>query len=253
MTETRAPRNTFFDEDSTLVPTITITLNGEYDTIVVLPQTISILSESVKAKQIGEIAIEYKKVEEVADEEEYDEEEYLYNAIANKVKYPSLKVPILKFNRSLFITVPYFQSTITYNFLASELESKLKGTWIILSPSSLNNNQSLNVLYNENSTVLSLPHIGEIPFLKPPHFITGIGGSLVSRLNVRSPENVLSVILNSEGQPGFEKSDSDSIVDAAYVLSEIVSKVAVEREDYVKGVSFAVRKFNGFSNLGMYI
>lgn len=117
----------------------------------------------------------------------------------------------------------------------------------------MNNNQSINRLIVNAGTVHRHPLIESIPVLKPPHTITGISAGVISQLNTKLGRlaQVVALVLNSEGQPGFERSDNDAIMDACFVIGKLVDDV--DEEAYVKSVSSAVRKFSGFSNSGMYI
>ena len=92
--------------------------------------------------------------------------------------------------------------------------------------------------------------LSQVPVLRPPHSITGITAAVVSQLNLIGATNVITLVLNSEGHLGYEKSDNDSIVHTAYVLGDIIP---IDKEQYVKNLSARVRKFNGYSNLGIYI
>lgn len=268
ITETRNPRHTLEDEDENqpnFKPTITIKLTKQPKvspkTIIVLPSTISILQDQLKFESIGLINIDYPELYESIDksnELEYDEDEQLYVALKNqnlKNKYPKLDIPIVgnEDNSILSITIPHFFNSITYNLLAREIIKVFKDThyWIILAPCGLNNNQSINKLYSgEHYKGKEL--LDQVPDLKPPHAITGIAGSMVSQLNLNSENKVTCLVLNSEGQPGFEKSDNDSIVDTSYLLVNLID--IHDQQEYLNAISNKVRKFNGaFSNLGMYI
>lgn len=246
-------------------PTISIKLTKQPSippkTIVVLPSTISILQDQLKFEPIGVINIDYPELYDTIDktnELEYDEDEQLYVALKNqnlKNKYPKLDIPIVanSDNSVLSTTIPHFFNSIAYNLLAREVIKVFNdiNEWIILAPCGLNNNQSINKLQSgEVSKGKEL--LDQVPDLKPPHAITGIAGSMVSQLNLNSKNQITCLVLNSEGQPGFEKSDNDSIVDTSYLLVNLFT--VHDQQEYLDAISNKVRKFNGaFSNLGMYI
>lgn len=259
MTDIKNPRHTFLDEDQEgVVPKVTVNFNpSPHQYAIVLPNTISVLSESFSNRRsVGSVKITYDRPDSTEDQVEYDEDEELYTAVANHVKFTDVEIPIEESGKLLLITVPRFTNTLVYNLVSSAIVDALSSStqhWIVLSLSNLNNRQSLNILHSEAATS-TLPSIfTQIPYLKPPHFITGISGSVVTKLTKSQPDAVVCVVLNSEGQPGFEKSDIDSIIDAAYILAQVLLDSDNEREEYVKRVSAKVRKFNGFANSGMYL
>ena len=167
-----------------------------------------------------------------------------------KNRFKKEEISVYLSNGVLSIVVPHFANTITYNVLARQLVQQLKPlkSWILLAPSNLNNNQSINKLLLDTGTAFSV--LSQVPVLRPPHSITGITAAVVSQLNLIGATNVITLVLNSEGHLGYEKSDNDSIVHTAYVLGDIIP---IDKEQYVKNLSARVRKFNGYSNLGIYI
>ncbi|KAI5955397.1 hypothetical protein KGF57_003723 [Candida theae] len=265
ITETRNPRHTLDDDDSNAkpnpIPDIKITLiedSIKYDYALIVPQTVSLVQDQLpNNNSVGKIAIDYsssiKDISSEQEQEEYDEDEQLYAALQNealKDKFKTEHIPIYLSNGVLSIVAPHFTNTIVYNLLARKLVQQLHPSisWILLAPSNLNNNQSINKLLLKTDASLSL--LSQVPILRPPHSITGITAAITSQLDVANTENAITLVLNSEGPLGFEKSDNDAIIDTAYVLSEIIG---INKEEYVKSISSKVRKFNGYSNLGIYI
>ena len=251
-------------ETSAVVPEVEITwaenLGKEPDYVVVAPTSLGVLINLFASKAVGSIRISSKaqETEEASDnDDDYDEDTQLYKSMNKSVLFKSVEFPILHLDTKvsvLAILVPYFLNSIAYNVLARALRDDLRvsHSWITLSPSSLNNGQSLNRLDGGDVSNRKLPKNStksyfQVPKLEPPHSVTGIAAALNS---VLYPDNVfVSLILNSDGQIGFERTDSDSIVDAAYVLSELV----LADNDYTKTVSKAIRKFNSTNNAGMYL
>lgn len=260
------------DSQQTPIPSIKIELNDNesiYEYAVITPKNIGVIVDSLPdTKQIGKIIIEYlelndNKVEndnESDNSDDYDEDEQLYSAVTSKsslAKYPNTEIPILanKKLKVIGIIIPHLSNIIINNILARTLVENLKvsKSWITLSPCSLNNNQSINrIQFEGNDSNLINDNISLIPTLKPPHFITGFTAALISELNLLSKGRLLSLVLNSEGQPGFEKIDNDSLVDTTFILSEVILSSGL-RDEYLKKVSLSVRKFNSYSNSGMYI
>ncbi|ODV79623.1 uncharacterized protein CANTADRAFT_89266 [Suhomyces tanzawaensis NRRL Y-17324] len=257
----RAPRHIIDEEDGTPapIPDIEVELDTtEYDYVLVVPKTVGILTESFSnGVKVGSISITYPKPEVQEPTEEYDEDVQLYNAVIEKVnakKYPSLELDVMKHGSFITVTIPQFSNVITYNVLSTVLVKVLRPqkSWLLIAPCSLNNNQTINKLVVHK--LLVLPSLYDsIPFLQPPHSITGISGAVTSKLSLVQDSEAIILVLNSEGQSGFEISDNDSIVDAAYAVAELILQDLNQREEYLKKVSSTVRKFNGFSNSGMYI
>lgn len=220
------------------------------DYFVVVPSTVSIINELLPGKKVGSVKIHYSREPTPEEEDDdYHEDEQLYAAVRQREldsKFPNQEVDIYAHKNYGTIVVPHFSNIIVTNLVAQKLADIKPAKWIALAPCSINNNQSLNKMASEKEPESQV--LGAVPTLKPPHFITGIAASITAQ-NV---SKVLTLVLNSEGQPGFEKSDNDAIVDAAYVLGDLLLDLSL-REEYLKKVSLSVRKFNGYSNLGMYI
>ncbi|EGW33751.1 uncharacterized protein SPAPADRAFT_59115 [Spathaspora passalidarum NRRL Y-27907] len=252
----RNPRHILDDDtDDTTphpIPTVSIDLQtSSIGNIVVIPKTISILQDELSSlTQVGTVKIEYPELVQTTSEEsqlDYDEDEQLYSAIRQReldTKYPTAQIPIYSIsNGNVVLTVPHFYNTIAYNVLARQLvKVGNPKQWILLSPCSMNNNQTIAIL--ESNPLLEV-----IPVLTPPHTVTGISAAIISQLPPSA--KLIPLVLNSEGQPGFEKSDNDAIIDICVILGEVLQ--IEDKEDYLKRVSSKVRKFNGYSNLGMYI
>lgn len=234
------------------------------DYIIISPETLNVLVKNLpKSKTVGFITIEYPRLTEFQakdeNDDEYDEDEQLYSAVMRKSltdKYGKLEIPIVQHETScLSISIPHFPNIIVNNILArkltEELDKKINKAWITLSPSLISSNETINKL--EVDFDLKTPEIySSIPSLKPPHFITGIGASVNSQISLLCQPRLMSLVLRSEGQSGFEKIDADSFIDACFVLNELLVGPSDE-ENYLKKVSLSVRKINGYANSGMYI
>lgn len=219
----------------------------------------AVLLQLLGRQTVGKIEISYPQLQSVAksgpdndDSDEYDEDEQLYTAITSKSltsRYPSQTIDINLYGDDVIaVVVPHFTNTIVTNLLARQLVQKLSLVapyWVVLSPCGLD---TLTVTKLEILQPSPDKLVQELPVLKPPHFVTGIGGALVSELNSQQVKT-LGLVLNSEGQPGYEKIDMQSLIDA----SSILARLLVQDEKYLLRVSLAVRKFNGYANSGMYI
>lgn len=223
--------------------------------VVICPHNLRVLTQPLDGETIGTIEVKYPEIskELETEEEEYDEDEQLYSAINKsslQKKYPQESIPIILYNSNVvLLTFPNFTNIITFNLISQKLVASIKPEyWLTLAPSNLNNNQTINKLYVDNELNNSL--LVEIPNLKPPHMVTGISAAIISQLNYNNYSNFGMVVLNSEGQPGFEKSDSDAIVDSGYILAKLFVK---QDQEYLQTVSKHIRKFNPYSNSGMYL
>lgn len=267
-TEVQNPRHVLEDEGSDdspdLIPEILITCSESADTLMICPMTTKILIDAIPDKSpCGSISIRYPDIEKLmnkkpvdhGDHEDYDEDEQLYSAMTEqslKHRFTELDIPIYHHQTNhLMIIVPHITNSIAINMLGNALVEFFNDQiahWVTISPCPLNNNETVNkfIIAESNDIIDAIPHI------KPPHFITGISGAINSNLYVRkNPSNLVSLILNAEGQPGFEKLDNDSIIDASHIISELLTINTPEK--YHKAVSLSARKFNGYSNSGMYI
>ncbi|KAK6461257.1 hypothetical protein DFJ63DRAFT_315059 [Scheffersomyces coipomensis] len=280
--EYKPPRHALDEEDDSVQPlpkpSIVIDLNDDIksiDYIIIAPSTLSSLPDSFGSeKSVGSIAIKYDLAdlvppkasddEVVDDDEDYNIIEQLYSANKiNKFETSSLDPIDIKFhqveNHSIIsIVIPRYSNIITFNLLGKAIVEKLalivKHDWILLTPCSLNNGSTISKLElsskKEEKDDAHKLILDSIPNLKPPHFITGIAASVLSQLNILETKSVLTLVVDSEGHSGFEKSNSDAVVDAAFVVGSILLS---SPDDYMLNVSKKVRKLNGFSNSGMYI
>ncbi|EGV61526.1 hypothetical protein PSN45_000203 [Yamadazyma tenuis] len=259
-TDTQTPRHFLEDEADNETPNLIPHLSIEYagtsaTTLIICPQTVKVITETIGGTKCGEIFIKYPEIPKIVSdsvEDEYDEDEQLYSAIMEKSlkdKFTEFTIPILVHQNSLTVVVPHQTNAVAINALSDKLveffSSKITN-WITLAPCQLNNNQTLNKFSIGSESEL----VNSIPTVQPPHFITGIGASVTSTLALTEGVRLVSLILNAEGQPGYEKIDPDSIIDASHVVAELIG---LERDAFIKRVSLSVRKFNSYSTSGMYI
>lgn len=208
---------------------------------------------------VGSISVSYPEFQNSQEfllpENDFDEDEQLYNAVDTQAlirKYPNIEIPLYKIDEqeALAMVVPHFANSIAERYVAKQIAllSKQLTQWLILSPCQINNNISICRLD------LSSRMFTDVPILQPPHFITGICASLLSelmKLNV-DPANIGALVLNSEGQPGFEKIDADALMEAAEKsASFLVGEQS--KQKFLKTLSLTVRKINSAVTSGMYI
>ncbi|CAK7894953.1 hypothetical protein CAAN1_10S03290 [[Candida] anglica] len=256
------------------VPIVDITLDetvSEIDHFLVIPSSIKVVEDGLVGRKIGSIRIYYKvepkvdaKIGDDDEEEDYDEDEQLYKVIVEGKSntYEETIIPIVHSLNSISIVVPNFKNVIANNFLARKLieqfDSIITKSWITLAPCHLNNGQTLSKLEASQVKITGkgskIPESYTfVPKLNPPHFITGISASVNSVLNLQKEPKLVSLVLNADGQPGYEKLDSDAIMDAAYVVGDFITIDAAGKEKYIQAISKQVRKFNSYSNSGMYL
>lgn len=208
---------------------------------------------------LGSISVKYSFTERNANpatsEDEFDEDEQLYTAVNTQAvhrKYPSVEIPVysIEGTQTVAIVVPHFANTITEKLVARKivLLADSNTQWLVMAPSQINNNLAIYRLD------LSPQLFSKVPLLQPPHFVTGIIASLLSALLMSGSDlaNVGALVLNSEGQPGFEKIDADALVEAAENGAKILVG-AEKKDDFLRDLSISVRKINSSATSGMYI
>lgn len=233
-----------------MIPNVEICLDIEsevYDFFLICPSTLSSLIDSItERKKVGTISIKYPDVEDAEEEEEYNEEEQLYSSMKKKTLqevYPSEDIPLYVFDNSLCILVPPFRNVITNNIVASELvntfSKKIVKAWVTTSPFPINSQQTISIL-QEGELDQELKICENLPLLNPPDYITGISGSIASRISQLSSPKLVSLVLKGEGPFGFEKVDIDALSDAGVVLTNIMAPT--KRDNYSKMLSTIIRK-----------
>lgn len=246
-------------QNEPLIPQVTSNLKTQasFDHVLVIPSTMSDIVLTLPTTLVGHISVKYEQLESAETEGEFDEDEQLYSAArldASRRKYPDVEIPFYEISEPrqksvLAIVVPHSINAIAEKEIASVIVALAPSaeTYITLAPCQLNNGVSINRLD------LSTDIFQEVPLIRPPHFITGIGASVVSALSKENKTGSIgALVLNSEGHPGYEKVDADAIMDAA---SETYRELfdADHATHYVKKLSGVVRKVNSASTSGMYL
>lgn len=227
--------------------------------MVVIPQTISLLIHTAPKTTIGSITVTYPQIETQLDsaptEDDFDEDEQLYSAVDTQVlqrKYPSTAIPILLIDDSqtVAIIVPHFVNTIAERLVAKKIAliSTAESQIMTFAPCQINNNLTISRLD------MSPKWFQEVPLLQPPHVITGISAALISELSKTDFDftRLGSLVLNAEGQPGFEKIDADAMMDAADQSANFLVGVKY-KDEFLNQLSLTVRKVNSAVTSGMYL
>lgn len=250
------------DEDEVkeppLIPEInrTFTVPPQVEQVIVVPKSVGVILEGVTKKTLGFVTVKYPQLAtETEAEDEYDEDEQLYHAVnkgALQRKYEEAEIAVYQFGLQdtvLGVVVPHFVNSIAEKLVAKEIAAwaSASAQWFVAAPCLLSNDHSMCRLD------LSTDVFANVALLQPPHFITGIGAALVAELAKEDKlKNVGALVLKAEGQPGYEKVDADSIMDAAEALLRyLVGKP--NKDAYVKSLSQSVRKINSGATSGMYI
>lgn len=258
----QTPRHTLQDEDENteppLIPQVksNFTIPKPVEEVFVLPKSVAVILECVAKETVGSVTVTYPQLElERESPEEFDEDEQLYTAVNKEAlqrKYQSADIPVYQFGKNgsiLGVVVPHFVNSIAEKLVAKEIALWATGSamWFAVAPCQLNNGHSLCKL-DLNKDVFPA-----VPQLQPPHFITGIGAAVISALAKDDKlANASALVLNAEGQPGFEKVDADSIMDAAEALGRYLVGKAT-KDGYLKKLSQTVRKINSTATSGMYV
>lgn len=186
-----------------------------------------------------------KKFIQRLDTDEYIESEQLYST-SGEVTYEeavSATVDIVSYPELNLIVMPNFGlDKVNYNLIAQLLLNEVKIPIISISPG--------QIPYSD--TVCSLgdtPETLEFPGLVPPFVITGISGSIVSYSKALNIPNNYALILQSEGVPGFEKINQQSIVQVAKFLKAKFSLYGKFDQDCDKSLSYG----KAVNNLGLYL
>lgn len=232
-----APRHLLDDEsnETPLIPEVTVDFDGEQISYALLvPAAVSILAKKAPGSLVGKIGITYHPTVPNTSEE-YDEDEQLYAAMAhshNQDKYKNQEIPIIGGVHDgeswISVTVPPSENPIAYNILARAIVERIPAkTWITVAPGSF---------YGHTVAKLeSLKHASaiEVPELRPPHFVTGIAAAVN-----RHASDVLCLVVNAEGQTGYERVDADALADVSYVIGSAMKF----GDEYSKTVAKAVRR-----------
>lgn len=258
-------RHLLNDEDEDiqhpLIPDIQVNLgpDEEINRIVIVPETIALLVSRAPHTTIGNLTVTYPQndfqVDYTSTGNDFDEDEQLYTAVDTQAflrKYPSTVIPIYRVDgtQTVAIIIPHFVNTIAERLVAKKLVLLLgsKSQALTLSPCQINNYLTISRLD------MSPQLFQEVPILQPPHVVTGISAAFVSEFTkvYHNIARLGALVLNSEGQPGFEKIDADAIIDAAEQSANFIVG-AKNKDEYLKSLSQTVRKVNSAVTSGMYL
>lgn len=225
----------------------------------VIPQTIALLVQKASKATIGTITVTYPQIEThqepTSTENDFDEDEQLYTAVDSQVllrKYPTAEIPIqlIENTPTVVVIVPRFFNIIAERLMAKKIVLLLsaQSQVLTLSPCQINNNLTISRLD------LSGQWFQDVPLLQPPHVITGISAALISELSKISFDFARggALVLNSEGQPGFERIDADALMDAAEQTASFIVG-SNNKDQFLKQLSLSVRKVNSAVTSGMYL
>lgn len=252
------------EEESTekpLIPLVKLTWETQISPtcVVVVPSTIASFVEKAPTTTVGIITVRYAQLDRSTDQDvlddDFDENEQLYSVLNMQAllrKYPNVDIPVYHVTdtKTLAVVVPRFTNVYVEKLLAKKIAllGDEQTQWLTLAPCQINNNLSICRLDT------SPENFKEVPLLQPPHVVTGISAALISEMAKSKGDltKVFALVLNSEGQPGFEKVDADALMDAAEkgacMLVGKDRKVA-----YLKALSLSVRKISSADSYAMYI
>lgn len=192
-------------------------------------------------------------------ENQYLEDEELYSAHDLKTNFQAIEFSICSFksasSRSFnCVTMPNLSTfhPILYNKLSQYLicECLMPDQLIVLTPCALNYGQCVCKLIS--SKMGGIYESIDVPFLKPPHFISGITAACFATSSTHSIES-LALILDSEGVLNFERIKEDSILLAANILvNQFFNLNADESAKYIKEITKKASVCD-YVNSGMYI
>lgn len=222
-------------DETPLIPEVSVDFDGKHVTYALLvPAAVSILAKKAPGSTIGKMSITYQASVPNAPED-YDEDEQLYAAMAhshNQDKYKSIEIPIIGGSHDgkswISVTVPPSENPIAYNILARAIVEHIPAeSWITIAPGSLYGHTVAKLESQKHASAR------EVPELRPPHFVTGIAAAVN-----RCASDVLCLVVNAEGQTGYERVDADALADVGYVIGSTMNFGA----EYSKNVAKAVRR-----------
>lgn len=222
-------------------------------TLLVLPYTLKSVFEALIKEsseiEVGKIEIWSSYTNGYDIDEEFVEEEQLYKIKDNEEEIEDTSrltstIQIMKASDNFYVLyVDNYQNEqiINYNLIAKEIIKTFKSLKLLsFTPGNLPFQSSVCKLNNDISD--------DLPFeeLVPPFYITGISGSILSQEKVLNKKNSATVlILQSEGVPGFEKVDLESIREVSFWLKKKfqLSKKFVENVENLVGIGKNVNNF----------
>lgn len=214
--------------------------------LLILPESLKSLNESLKkhytAETTAQLLIKKKFIQRL-DPDEYIEDEHLYSATGEVSYEESLcaTLSVVSYQGFNVLVVPNFDADkVNYNLVARLLLKEVVVPLITITPGPTPHDQLVCTL--GSSWGLSYT---ELP---PPFVITGISGALVSGAGAAKRE-VIALVLQSEGVPGFEKVNERSIGEVARVLREKLSLY----DKFVENVEKSLHYGKSVNSLGLYI
>ncbi|GME72934.1 unnamed protein product [Ambrosiozyma monospora] len=235
-------------EQEPIIPEIKIDhhIKTDSDMLIVIPQVLDLVAQSLIAiggKQVKHLSTIYvgfpeldnqkQKQEKGSIDEEFDDEEQLYKSSASyylaKQDEKAIKLYQIENGQGTkinFLTIPIFKSKLIYNLLSNIIFSGYNIKQLVtLGTGELNSNETINVLASSNDVlkkaITESGFISQIPTFKPPHFITGPIGSIISGSVFQGVDN-LTFVAAAEGafHLDLERVNHDSFIDLGTVLAD---------------------------------
>lgn len=262
------PRHTLqddFDEGTQPEPLpqiqVEITDSTSIEKVIIVPEVLgAVIDQFPQKRVVGSIVVSYSQqlAESGVAEDDFDEEEQLYSAIKFQQRYSAAEIAIHELvEGTIAIVVPHFTHIIVNNILSKALAETLDPQiWVTFAPCPLENLRSSSKLSINLQSYTRLPKdVSLIPDLGPPHCFTGISASVNSAVSENEKSLLISIALNAEGQPGFEKIGHLAQVEAAKIIGSFAyvdGKSKLETE-YLKNLSTRLRRLMANSDYGMYL
>lgn len=224
-------------------------------TLLVAPILLKVLLTALPLPQtvVGTVTVLYPEIAPPASKgEEYSIHEQLYQPAPESSPSRTTTFDLHSAGDSyVYMLVPYFEDAVVYHLIAEELAASWHPARVVaMAPAYMNNNQSLGKLVS--SKVFASPLLDEVAALTPPLCFTGPAAAVTAAF---SNTPTLALVLNAEGNSGFEKISPDTMIDACLVVASVMGLDALASTAYMRTVSTAVRKsFGGVSSSsGMYL
>ncbi|KAG7744212.1 hypothetical protein KL932_001535 [Ogataea haglerorum] len=221
-------------EKEPIIPTITVDhhIHTQNTYFVAVPEVLRTVYDALlqlaPSKVVSSIKVSFPELEEQEEVEEFDDEEQLYKSSTAVLAQQDSKTIELRQTRLNnqdinFLLVPVFKNKLIYNLVASALFQHFGISKLVcFATSELSGLHTLNKLVSPN---FKLPRkellLEQVPDMRPPNFITGAPGALVSHANIYNVE-VAAIAVSAEGafQLDMEKFDVAALVDLAAVVDD---------------------------------
>lgn len=215
-------------------------------TLLVIPESLKFLNDALKKEYEpvvkAQILIKKKFIQRL-DPDEYIEDEHLYSATGDAVynEAVSSTLDIISYGPvNILVVKNYDTDKVNYNLIAQLLLKEVTVPIVSVTPGQIPHEQLICTISAAWDT-----QYDELP---PPFVITGITAALITAGKTVGKE-VMGLVLQSEGVPGFEKVNEYSIGEIATLLKRKLHLY----DKFDSNVEKSVQYGKSVNNLGLYL